>query len=168
MKYEELKKLIAAFSEPYRGIIYHYTGVDGISGIIDKHEIWMSNTAFMNDPTELKMLWNVPTIFEDSDFSNGAVRKKWREMYSREMFNDDLQNDYYMASFSKKKDLLEQWRAYRNFCIGFDAKRLAVKKRVFLYNCLYTEKDIRRWILKKEKIDEWNGVDSQIKVTSIF
>jgi hypothetical protein len=158
VKYEELKKLIAAFSEPYRGIIYHYTSVDDISGIIDKHEIWMSNTAFMNDPTELKMLWNVPAIFKDSDFSNDAVGKKWREMYSREMFNEGIQNDYYMASFSKKKDLLEQWRAYGNFCIGFDAKKLAVKKRVFLYSCLYTEKDIRRWILKKQKIDEWKGL----------
>ncbi len=57
-KYEHLKKLIQAFSEPYRGTVYHYTSADGISGIIGKHEIWMSNTAFMNDTTELKALEN--------------------------------------------------------------------------------------------------------------
>src|SRR4030042_2418379 len=63
-----------------------------------------------------------------------------------------------MASFSRKKDLLEQWRAYGNFFIGFDARKLAVRRQVFLYSCLYTENDIRKWILKKEKMDEWKGL----------
>ncbi len=158
MKYEQLKKLIQAFSEPYRGTIYHYTSADGISGIIDNHEIWMSNTAFMNDTTELKMLQNAEAIFKDTDFANDAVRREWHETLERQGFNRNRQTDYYMASFSRKKDLLEQWRAYGNFCIGFDAKKLAVKRRVFLYSCLYTEHDIRRWVLKKEKIDEWKGL----------
>lgn len=158
MKYEQLKKLIQAFSEPYRGTIYHYTSADGISGIIDNHEIWMSNTAFMNDTTELKMLQNAKAVFKDRDFVNDAVRHEWREILERQRFNENRQTDYYMASFSRKKDLLEQWRAYGNFCIGFDARRLAVKRRVFLYSCLYTENDIRRWVLKKEKIDEWEGL----------
>jgi hypothetical protein len=138
VKYEQLKKLIQAFSEPYRGTIYHYTSADGISGIIDNHEIWMSNTAFMNDTTELKMLQNAEAIFKDKDFANDAVRREWRETLERQRFNRNRQTDYYMASFSRKKDLLEQWRAYGNFCIGFDAKKLAVKRRVFLYDCLVT------------------------------
>lgn len=157
MKYEQLKRLIQALSEPYRGTIYHYTSADGISGIIDNHEIWMSNTAFMNDTTELKMLQNAGAIFKDSDFANDTVRHEWREL-ERRRFNGNRQTDYYMASFSRKKDLLEQWRAYGNFCIGFDARKLAVRKRVFLYGCLYTENDIRRWVSKKEKIDEWKGL----------
>jgi hypothetical protein len=154
LKYEQLKRLIQAFSEPHRGSIYHYTSADGVSGIIDKHEIWMSNTAFMNDATELKMLQNAQTIFKDNDFTNKAVRREWHEMLERQRFNEDRYIDYYMASFSKNKDLLEQWRAYGNFCIGFDAKQLGVRKRVFLYSCLYTDNDIRKWILKEEKIDE--------------
>jgi hypothetical protein len=158
VKYEQLKKLIQAFSEPYRGTMYHYTSAEGISGIIDNHEIWMSNTAFMNDTTELKMLQNAEAIFKDNDFTNDAVRREWRETLERQRFNRNRQTDYYMASFSRKKDLLEQWRAYGNFCIGFDATKLAVKRRVFLYSCLYTENDIRRWVLKKEKIDEWKGL----------
>ena len=158
MKYEQLKRLIQAFSEPYRGSIYHYTLADGVTAIIDKHEIWMSNTAFMNDTTELNMLQNAQAIFKDSDFTNDAVRREWHEMLERQRFNEDRNIDYYMASFSRKKDLLEQWRAYGNFCIGFDAKQLGVGRRVFLYSCLYTENDMRKWILKKEKIDEWKGI----------
>jgi hypothetical protein len=112
----------------------------------------------MNDTTELKMLQNAEAIFKDNDFANDAVKREWRETLERQRFNRNRQTDYYMASFSWKKDLLEQWRAYGNFCIGFDAKKLAVKRRVFLYSCLYTENDIRRWVLKKEKIDEWKGL----------
>ncbi|MFZ5906273.1 MAG: hypothetical protein ACOYVJ_02540, partial [Nitrospirota bacterium] len=28
----------------------------------------------------------------------------------------------------------------------------------FLYSCLYSENDIRRWLLKKERIDEWKSL----------
>lgn len=63
VKYEQLKSLMQAFSEPHRGIIWHYTSAEGGAGIIGKHEIWMSNTAFMNDPAELYVKI-IPTLGE--------------------------------------------------------------------------------------------------------
>jgi hypothetical protein len=66
-----------------------------------------------------------------------------------------------MASFSKKKDSLEQWRAYGNFCIGFDATKLAIKRHISLYECLYNEDAIREWILAKEKIPEWTSLPDE-------
>jgi len=155
-KYEHLTKLVKAFSEPYRGTVYHYTSADGISGIIDKHEIWMSNTAFMNDTTELKALENATGILKDNDFRNDAVKEEWRRVVDRTRLNETP--DYYMASFSRRKDSLEQWRAYGNFCIGFDARKLVIRKHVFLYKCLYAERDIRKWILAKERIPEWTSL----------
>jgi hypothetical protein len=65
--------------------VYHYTSADGISGIIDKHEIWMSNTAFMNDTTELKALENATGMLKDSDFTNDAVKEEWRGMGDRRL-----------------------------------------------------------------------------------
>jgi hypothetical protein len=135
-------------SEPCRGTIYHYTSADGIAGIIDNHEIWMSNTAFMNDKTELRMLQDNPTILKESDFTNEHIRNAWRNMSEQRYFD----TNYYMASFSMAKDLLEQWRAYGCYCIGFDAKKLLIRKGISFYRCLYTAKDIKKWILKKEKI----------------
>ena len=82
-KYEALRKLIQAFSEPYKGTVYHYTSADGIFGIIDKHEIWMSNTTFMNDTTELKALENATGILKDNDFTNDAVKKSWHKIVDR-------------------------------------------------------------------------------------
>jgi len=158
-KYEHLKKLIQAFSEPYRGTVYHYTSAEGISGIIDKHEIWMSNTAFMNDTTELKELEKATGI-KDSDFTNDAVKEEWRGRGPQAGSYE--RNQYYMASFSRKKDSLEQWRAYGNFCIGFDAGKLAIiRRKIFLYECLYTEDELRKWILEKEGIPEWTSLPDE-------
>lgn len=153
-------KLIQAFSEPYRGTVYHYTSADGVAGIIDNHEIWMSNAAFTNDTTDLRMLdqKNAQDILKDNDFTNDSVKLRWHEILERQRLSEEDKNYFYMASFSRKKDMLEQWRAYGSFCIGFDAKKLSVRRKVPLYRCLYTKNDIRRWILNKEKIDEWKGV----------
>jgi hypothetical protein len=160
--YEHLKKLIQAFSEPYRGTVYHYTSAEGISGIIDKHEIWMSNTAFTNDTTELKALENATGILKDNDLTNDAVKERWHEMVDRTRTNEMTEPDYYMASFSRKRDSLEQWRAYGNFCIGFAAGKLAMRRRkIFLYKCLYTEGELRKWILAKERIPEWTSLPDE-------
>jgi hypothetical protein len=130
-----------------------------ISGIIDKHEIWMSNTTFMNDTTELKALDNATDILKDNDFTNEAVREHWHKMVDT---NDMTEPDYYMASFSRKRDSLEQWRAYGNFCIGFEAGKLAIiRRKIFLYECLYTEDELRKWILAKEGIPEWTSLPDE-------
>jgi hypothetical protein len=160
-KYETLGKLIQAFSEPYEGTVYHYTSADGISGIIDKHEIWMSNTTFMNDTTELKAIENA-TGLTDNDFTNAAVKEHWHKMVDRTRTNEMTEPNYYMASFSRKRDSLEQWRAYGNFCIGFEAGKLAIiRKKIFLYECLYTEDELRKWILAKERIPEWTSLPDE-------
>jgi hypothetical protein len=167
-KYEHLKRLYKAFSEPYRGTIYHYTSADAISGIIGNHEIWMSNTAFLNDPTELKVLGKDTSLLNDNDFTNDAVRERWRSMVDLNGFNGTRHPDQYMASFSRKRDSLEQWRAYGNFCIGFDASKLklALRRNIFLYKCLYTRSDIRKWILKNERIPEWTSLSDEGQKTT--
>jgi len=142
-----LSELQHAFSEKYTGTLYHYTSAYGVAGIISNHEIWMSNTAFLNDTTELRMLQNAQSILKDDDFTNEYVKREWRRIQGQR----SLQTNYYMASFSRAENQLEQWRAYGGFCIGFDAKELQREKGISLFRCLYRTNDIRRWILKREE-----------------
>jgi len=164
VEYDLLIKVMHEISEPCKGTVYHYTSADGIAGIIDNHEIWMSNTAFMNDKTELRMLRDNPTILNENDFTNEHVRNAWRNMSEQRYFD----TNYYMASFSMAKDLLEQWRAYGCFCIGFDAKKLLMKEGISFYRCLYTAKDIKKWILKKEKIKSQDKLKNDEKALLAF
>src|ERR1039458_6661183 len=90
-----------AFADPCRGTIYHYTNAEGLRGIVDKHEIWMTNTAFVNDPTECKALSNAKDLFAETDLSNEFVKKAWADFLDP-VYKD--YNDYYIASFSKVRD----------------------------------------------------------------
>jgi hypothetical protein len=159
MEYDLLIKLMHEISEPRKGTVYHYTTAEGVAGIIGNHEIWMSNTAFMNDTTELRMLQNTPSILRKNDFTNENMRRLWPNMSKQPYFD----TNYYMASFSMARDLLEQWRAYGSFCIGFDAKKLPLRKGVSFCRCLYTAEDIKGWILKKEKIKEKDKLTEEEK-----
>jgi hypothetical protein len=151
-----------AFADSCRGTLYHYTNAEGFRGIIDKHEIWMTNTAFLNDPTECKLLSNEKDLFAGAVLSNEHVKQAWDEFVKN--FADKDRSDYYLASFSKIRDLLEQWRAYGNFCIGFDAKKLSnLKSRVKLYECVYDKQTIKKWILRKEKVNEWKNKVTEAK-----
>jgi len=69
-------------------------------------------------------------------------------------YKNKKDNTDYVASFSKKPDSLEQWRAYGNICIGFDAQRLR-KTGFSLYECVYSKSEIKEWILKVLKAGEW-------------
>lgn len=139
---QAITSLFKPFPQQYRGNIYHYTSVDGIIGIVTKHEIWMSDTAFMNDTTELKRLQDTPP----QGIENEYVKKAWETLNVKKPFSGNKQVNHYMASFSKKKDSLEQWRAYGNYCIGFDAKKLNTQKCSFLCSCIYNDKEIIDWI----------------------
>lgn len=166
MEHDVLIKLMHEISDPCKGTIYHYTSAEGFAGIIGNHEIWMSNTAFMNDTTELGMLEQLHTqsILKEEDFTNENMRRLWcsRRRYSSHG------NNYYMASFSMEGDLLEQWRAYGSYCIGFDAEKFPKRKGISLYSCIYTAKAIKKWILKKEKMKGQDNLTDEGKAWLAF
>jgi hypothetical protein len=123
----------------------------------------------MNDTTELKAMGNATGILRDNDFTNDAVKERWHKMLDPIRTNGVTEPDYYMASFSKNGDSLEQWRAYGNFCIGFEARKLAIiRKKIFLYECLYTEDKLREWILAKERIPEWTSLPDEQRDNAAF
>jgi hypothetical protein len=157
---QQYKSLINAFADPCDDTIYHYTSSEGIRGIIEKSELWLSNASFVNDTTECSALQQTTELFDSSNLKNEYVRKRW-EAFTK---SPDKSNDTYIASFSRGEESLDQWRAYGAFRIGFDAKRLA--KRPFnLYQCIYNTDEIKRWILEKSELDEWRGdcLNDQLK-----
>jgi hypothetical protein len=159
---DQLDILVGTFADTFidNEVIYHYTSAEGLRGIIESNEIWLTNTAFVNDTEECRTLQKSKNLFNDNDFNNTYIENHWKTFIKK----PDESNNRYMASFSMKKDSLEQWRAYGNFCIGFSAKNLA--KRPFdLYKCVYSDQEIKDWILQKGNVAEWQGLflDEQYK-----
>ncbi len=149
---EQYKKLMKTFADSCEGIIYHYTSAEGLRGIIENNEIWLTNTAFVNDTTECKALQEKKDLFINEEFSNEYIREAWFN-FIKHQYN---RNTMYIISFSRGKESLEQWRAYGNFRIGFETKKL-VKSNFNLYECVYHKQEIKDWILEKEKVNEWKG-----------
>ncbi len=153
-RFERLEQLIKAFADPFedKEIIYHYTSADGLKGIVESNELWLTNTVFVNDTTECKALQEKRDMPGKDILSNLDVALAYCDMIFKQKADC---NNRYIISFSKR-DLLSQWRGYGSFCIGFAAKEL-VRNGFTLHKCLYEEKEIMQWILDKAKMPEWNG-----------
>jgi hypothetical protein len=106
--------------------LYHYTDGRGLKGIIESGKIWFSDYRHLNDPSELvhgigiahDVAHRIPTG------SDGRVRlflDTLVNMFSHQNFSATL--EFFIASFSRKRDDLYQWLAYaddgRGFAIGF-------------------------------------------------
>jgi hypothetical protein len=150
---EQYDSLIKTFSDPCPDLIYHYTSAEGLRGIIENSEIWLTNVAFVNDKTECLALQDEKDLFIDSDFSCCYVKNEWNK-FIRNLYVD---NNTYIASFSKDKDeSIDQYRAYGTFRIGFEANKLIIRP-FNLYQCVYYKEEIKNWILEKENVEECKG-----------
>jgi len=154
--FEAVQNLIKGFADPCDKIIYHYTSAEGLMGIIGNNEIWLTNTAFVNDTSECKALKQKFKDQEIPSFTNNDVKDHWKELICDPIysFHDE---DTYVISFSGDRESLAQWRAYGYFCIGFRAKDL-INRKFNLYRCVYSEKEIKDWLLEKEGVEEWQKV----------
>jgi hypothetical protein len=111
-------------------LVYHYTGVGGLKGIIEKQCLWASDVWYMNDSREAL-------------YGLGAIKRALQVMTSEAGLDSEVhkaalgrladmgdQGDVvhsYIACLSKKRDDLSQWRAYgrpRGFSVGFDRQTL--------------------------------------------
>ena len=134
-------------------MIYHYTSPEGLRGIIDNGELWLTNTAFVNDTTEGIALKKKVALFKNGYLKNKFVQTEWERFIDRKNIEDNV---YYMISFSKKNNSLDQWRAYGSYCIGFEAEEL-VRRGFHLYECVYLQREIKAWISEKEGLPKWEG-----------
>lgn len=109
-------------------IIYHYTDLNGLMGILQNKGFWLSEAKYLNDKEELYNGRNL-TI----KLINNLIDKKRYSCFKDillktiTLLKKNEFKDYYIASFSSKADNLEQWRAYSKngsgICIGLNIKQ---------------------------------------------
>lgn len=91
--------------------IYHYTKVPGAIGILSGKKIWLTNITCLNDWMEGRYFYNQ---LLDSLKDRKDVYKNLLELYEKCFENT------YIASFSKKPELLSQYKYYGNICLAFN------------------------------------------------
>jgi hypothetical protein len=106
--------------------LYHYTGGNGLKGILESGQVWFTDYRQMNDPSELTH--GIDTAHDVARLlgtgADGRVRlflENFADLFRHDNFAGTL--DFFIASFSRARNDLGQWRAYadngRGFAVGF-------------------------------------------------
>lgn len=105
--------------------LYHYTDATGLDGIIKNQQIWFTRYTHLNDPTELEYGMSIASDLLIEIGKNSDLRIKFfcdmiNDLFTHKQFRNAF--DVFVASFSRDKDDLGQWRGYgdngRGFSLG--------------------------------------------------
>jgi hypothetical protein len=112
-------------------VLYHYTDVAGLIGILSSSSLWATNLRFMNDAEELAHAWRLmlEVLLEAKTEARSPAQVELIEEIERAARSEWAgYPDFYATSFTESGDLLSQWRGYGpsggGYAIGFEAARL--------------------------------------------
>jgi hypothetical protein len=131
-------------SEAAANILHHYTSQQGMAAIIASRCLWASKITHLNDTTEflhgVAIAKRLLTKLRDD-------RIQWLSEYcslAAESLDRILRINVFVISFSERRDVLSQWRAYSRagtgYSLGFRRARLeelASRQGFNLHKCIY-------------------------------
>jgi hypothetical protein len=108
--------------------IFHYTTVEGLIGIVESNDLWLTDYEFLNDATELRYGLNLlSSVLKDAAEANRDPRTIELIAAWSNKVETPPQDRVCLACFSSDGDSLSQWRGYGNgasaVAIGFDLQR---------------------------------------------
>jgi len=95
-------------------LLFHYTAPDACSAIIEKHAIWLTNAAYLNDQGELEYPVELArsVVEERTQSAANDATRSFLAAVTRALGSHTAYKSWYIASLSTEGDLLSQWRAY--------------------------------------------------------
>ena len=107
-------------------LIYHYTSVEGLFGIVQNGNLWLSDYSYLNDTRELSHGADLVTEVANELLAK-EVRPEAKDLLQHWITN--LASPIHrvcVASFSAAGDSLSQWRAYGPIVIGFEPRDVSL------------------------------------------
>ncbi|MYM34952.1 DUF2971 domain-containing protein [Duganella sp. FT94W] len=123
------------FKSPLDKPLYHYTGIEGLMGMISSRKLWAGNIHFMNDSEELKhavgLLEEHLSVAVSTSSGNDLKRSHlWGALraWAEEKCYEVQEHHLYIFSLSEVPSLLSQWRSYtphgKGVSIGYSPQLL--------------------------------------------
>lgn len=122
-----------------KGLLYHYTSLEGLLGILEDQKIWATHVRYLNDFSELKNAFEQQHIEHLVRSLLPAIADKVTGEFTAPFLIAEESYDVFVASFTHDEvnerdsnllpgDRLSQWRAYAGnssgFSLGFDPRGL--------------------------------------------
>ncbi|MGZ8159782.1 MAG: DUF2971 domain-containing protein [Methylobacter sp.] len=146
--------------------LFHYTDANGLLGIFDKHKLWATHTAFLNDETETSHIKHqfeeiyhelIDQAEPDDSAKSNINHPLWiyRDFLHRLSYNTlrtKPDHHVYAVSFCGNNDLLSQWQGYGNngagYAIGFDTDQFKQLLEDFKFHKVIYCEEKQKQILK--------------------
>lgn len=106
-------ELAAIVSESPPKIIYHYTDINGLLGLIASGRIWATHASRLNDSSEYHHGTRVV-----ADCVGKAIPASLTFLVDK-ILSEFRKVETYIASYSTEHDLLSQWRSYSGEKVGY-------------------------------------------------
>ena len=117
---------LGLLKEQNNNLVFHYTNLTSLVGIIESKTIWLSDYSYLNDARELihgrEIVANVAD--EITTQYNSNKTKSLLNSWHKSALNSKQR--VCIASFSSDSDSLSQWRAYGSVAIGFSPNLLSM------------------------------------------
>jgi Protein of unknown function (DUF2971) len=124
----------AHLRQPPPEILYHYTGQDGLLGIIATSSLWATDIRYMNDATEFRLsldlfekrLWN--EVYQEYFLTPPYPVRIKRAHVLWMLVKQLAAMEIHATCFCENGDLLSQWRGYAasgyGYALGFRTSAL--------------------------------------------
>ena len=101
--------------------LYQYTNAEGLLSMLRTGHLWATDAAYLNDPNELRYGFDLMSkVASDQRRLQGTrVLKDVLLMIEDNLLDKTENARVYVASFSRNRDLLSQWRGYASFGGGY-------------------------------------------------
>jgi len=147
-------------------VIYHYTGIDGLKGILESNRLWASAAHYLNDSSEIEYGCDLAAgelahwLETNENVESFAVNvlKSIHRILTHPISRLSRGATIYVACFCQDGNLLSQWRAYGQaggYSLGFEvdndwqSMRLGMPGELWdstLVKVIYVRDDQRRRI----------------------
>jgi len=122
-------------------LLYHYTTISGLKGIVEDQSLWASDVRYMNDSAELHYIISLLRDCSEAYQEHKKFLNQFINWMSHRVTNGHM---VFAASFRANGNLLSQWRGYsqvgKGVSIGFkseDVLALALDNQFQLGRCIY-------------------------------
>lgn len=107
-------------------VLYHYTSIDGLMGILSNKSIWLTDYQYLNDMEEIEHGKNIVknTAKELLESTNDQITKDLLQKWICGL--EKIEERIFIASLSSNGDSLSQWRAYGPVAVGFKTVELSL------------------------------------------
>lgn len=183
----ELRAIAKLSERRPEGLLYHYTTMAGVLGIVSTKTIWATHIKYLNDSMEFELAKNIGVEVAESlqkASTSDPDRRIWRDVI-RGINKAGI--NICVASFSEQGDLLSQWRGYASpggCSLGFDHAFLASAAAVDSWRflpCVYDpdeQREVMREILLEVfetnmrlisdgSYDDFNGGDAAARMNQL-